>query len=129
MDAGIEAMRGQMSVKNQTLRAPEVVDETMVAQILHRSKKVVVLTGAGVSAESGIPTFRGADGFWTIGSQNYRPQEMATFKMFNEHPEELWKWYHERWSICRKSKPNAGHAAVAELERLCNRRPGGSFHP
>lgn len=118
MDAGIEAMRGQMSVKNQTLRAPEVVDETMVAQILHRSKKVVVLTGAGVSAESGIPTFRGSDGFWTVGSENYRPQELATWEKFNEMPQELWKWYQYRWGICRKAQPNAGHYALAELENL-----------
>merc|ERR1719274_488015 len=104
MDAGIAAMKQQVAKPNSyQLRAPEVVDETMVAQILHRSKNVVVLTGAGVSAESGIPTFRGSDGFWTVGSENYTPQELATFEMFNKHPEELWKWYHMRWSICRNA--------------------------
>merc|ERR1740117_1678028 len=120
MDAGVNAMRLQngMSSDSQKLRAPGVVDETMVAQILHRSKKVVVLTGAGVSAESGIPTFRGADGFWTVGSENYRPQEVATWEKFNEMPEELWHWYQYRWDICRKAKPNPGHHAIVELEKL-----------
>merc|ERR1719359_2796725 len=119
MDAGVAAMRQQVSKTNSyQLPAPRVVDETMVAQILHRSKNVVVLTGAGVSAESGIPTFRGSDGFWTVGSENYRPQELATWEKFNEMPEELWRWYQYRWGICRKAKPNSGHFALAELESL-----------
>eukprot|EP00746_Dinoflagellata_sp_MGD_P163996 gnl/MRDRNA2_/MRDRNA2_92390_c0_seq1.p1 gnl/MRDRNA2_/MRDRNA2_92390_c0~~gnl/MRDRNA2_/MRDRNA2_92390_c0_seq1.p1 ORF type:complete len:601 (+),score=121.15 gnl/MRDRNA2_/MRDRNA2_92390_c0_seq1:68-1804(+) len=121
MDAGIEAMRKQGG-SGAKLRAPEVVDEAMVAQILRRSKKVVVLTGAGVSAESGIPTFRGSDGFWTVGSENYRPQDLATWQMFNEMPHELWQWYQYRWGICRKADPNPGHYALAELESLL---PGG----
>lgn len=119
MDAGIAAMKQQVAKPNSyQLRAPEVVDETMVAQILHRSKNVVVLTGAGVSAESGIPTFRGSDGFWTVGSENYRPQELATWEKFNEMPHELWRWYQYRWGICRKAEPNPGHYALAELESL-----------
>merc|ERR1719420_2829866 len=105
----------------------KIVGEDAIAQVLRRSKKVVFLTGAGISAESGIPTFRGSDGFWTIGSKNYRPQEMATFEMFNKHPDQLWKWYHMRWSICRNAKPNPGHAAVVELEKLIMRQEGSSF--
>ena len=58
------------------------------------------------------------------GSENYRPQEMATFEMFNKHPEELWKWYHMRWSICRNAAPNAGHAAVVDLEKLITTQEG-----
>merc|ERR1719169_116552 len=118
MDAGIAAMRNQVNPNGQKLRAPEVVDETMVAQIIHRSKKIVVLTGAGVSAESGIPTFRGSDGFWTVGSENYRPQELATWQKFDENPEELWRWYQYRWGVCRKAQPNAGHHALVELDSL-----------
>merc|ERR1719379_114600 len=117
MDAGIEAMRKQAGSADD-LRCAEVVDEAIVAQILRRSKKVVVLTGAGVSAESGIPTFRGSDGFWTVGSENYRPQELATWEKFNEMPEELWRWYQYRWGICTKANPNPGHYALAELEGL-----------
>lgn len=120
---------GHMLGVHQEVEAPpaKLVNEDAVAQVLRRSKKVVFLTGAGISAESGIPTFRGADGFWTIGSQNYRPQEMATYAMFRDHPDELWKWYHMRWGICRGSEPNPGHYAVADLEKMV-RNKGGSFH-
>merc|ERR1719359_1387780 len=106
-----------VSAAPETRSAAMVSPET-VAQVLRRSQKVVLLTGAGISAESGIPTFRGADGFWTVGSDNYRPQELATWEKFNEMPQELWKWYQYRWGICRKAQPNAGHYALAELENL-----------
>jgi NAD-dependent deacetylase len=99
-------------------RPGELITEARVAQVLRRAKKVVVLTGAGVSAESGIPTFRGADGYWTVGSKNYRPQELVTWEKFNEHPDELWRWYQYRWGICTKAKPNPGHHALVELEKL-----------
>merc|ERR1719420_1730347 len=121
-------MKGMMGgLAGPKLRPGALVPVETMAQVLRRSKNVVLLTGAGISAESGIPTFRGADGFWTIGSENYRPQEMATFEMFDKHPEELWKWYHMRWSICRNASPNPGHFAVAELEQFV-RSAGGNFH-
>ncbi len=78
--------------------------------------RVVVLTGAGVSAESGIPTFRGAEGYWVVGSKNYMPQEMATREMFDRAPEEVWRWYLYRFGVCRFAQPNAGHAALVRLE-------------
>ena len=81
----------------------------------------MVLTGAGISAESGIPTFRGADGFWTVGSKHYQPQELATWEKYNEMPEELWRWYQYRWGICLKAKPNPGHVAVVELQKLVDK--------
>jgi len=98
------------------LRPVEQVDEARVAQILRRASRLVVLTGAGVSAESGIPTFRGADGYWTVGSENYRPQELATWKKFDEMPEELWRWYQYRWGVCTKASTNPGHHALVDLE-------------
>ncbi|MFK8042643.1 Sir2 family NAD-dependent protein deacetylase, partial [Congregibacter sp.] len=52
------------------------------------------ITGAGVSAESGIPTFRGEDGFWTIGSRNYTPQEMATRAMYEQDSLQFLRWYY-----------------------------------
>ena len=58
---------------------------------------LLYITGAGVSAESGIPTFRGADGFWTVGSINYTPQEMATRNMYENNPEEFLLWYFKRF--------------------------------
>jgi len=78
--------------------------------------RVVALTGAGISAESGIPTFRGADGYWVVGSRNYMPQEMATREMFDRSPEEVWRWYLYRFGACRLAQPNAGHAALVRLE-------------
>jgi NAD-dependent deacetylase len=76
---------------------------------------IAVLTGAGISAESGIPTFRGADGFWTVGSRHYHPQEIATRRAFAAMPREVWSWYLSRRHACRDARPNAGHEALAQL--------------
>lgn len=80
--------------------------------------KMVVLTGAGISAESGIPTFRGKEGYWKVGSVNYQPQQIGTYAMFKENPKEVWKWYLFRQTVCNASEPNAGHYAVAEMEKI-----------
>lgn len=85
---------------------------------------IVVLTGAGISAESGIPTFRGPEGYWTPGSQVYRPEELATRRFFEEEPEIFWRWYLFRLGICRDARPNAAHVALVDLER----RHCGAFH-
>lgn len=79
--------------------------------------QITVLTGAGISAESGIPTFRGPEGFWTVGSRVYMPQEMATLAMFQRRPEEVWSWYLYRLGVCLFTRPNPGHLALAEMER------------
>lgn len=99
-------------------RPAEEIDIFRAAQTIRRSRRVVVLTGAGISAESGIPTFRGSDGYWTVGSENYRPQELATWQKYNEMPEELWKWYQYRWGVCRKARANPGHYALVGMESL-----------
>ncbi len=67
------------------------------------------ITGAGVSAESGIPTFRGEDGYWTIGSANYTPQEMATRRMYLNQPDEFLLWYFKRFAKYRNIRPNSVH--------------------
>ncbi|TRX57043.1 SIR2 family NAD-dependent protein deacylase [Thalassomonas sp. M1454] len=67
------------------------------------------ITGAGVSSESGIPTFRGEDGFWTIGSKNYTPMEMATRAMYENNPEQFLSWYYHRFATYRNHGPNAVH--------------------
>jgi len=67
------------------------------------------ITGAGVSASSGIPTFRGNDGFWTIGSKNYTPQEMATRSMYENNPGDFLLWYFKRFASYRSVKPNPAH--------------------
>lgn len=77
---------------------------------------VVWLTGAGVSAESGIPTFRGKEGYWTVGAREYHPQELATFEAFSELPEEVWAWYLYRRGVCHAAAPNAGHRALVAVE-------------
>ena len=79
---------------------------------------IVVLTGAGISAESGIPTFRGKDGYWVVGSKEYHPEEMATHAMFKRNPDTVWAWYLYRRGVCKGARPNAGHYAVVGLERL-----------
>lgn len=95
-----------------------MLDPKLIELLRVRSgENVCVLTGAGISAESGIPTFRGTDGFWTHGSRNYMPEEMATAYMFESHPEEVWRWYLYRFGVCRHAQPNAAHRALVELEQ------------
>ncbi|KAA1154395.1 SIR2 family NAD-dependent protein deacylase [Pseudoalteromonas distincta] len=67
------------------------------------------ITGAGVSAASGIPTFRGEDGYWTIGSKNYTPMEMATRAMYQNAPKEFLAWYYHRFATYRNHGPNDVH--------------------
>ncbi len=83
---------------------------------------ITVLTGAGISAESGIPTFRGPEGYWTVGSRNYQPEEMGTVAMFRKAAREVWKWYIYRRSVCRRADPNQGHHALAAMEQLLGDR-------
>ena len=78
-----------------------------------KTKQKVFITGAGVSAESGIPTFRGQDGFWTIGSSNYTPQQMATRAMFLSQPDEFLLWYFKRFATYRNLNPNPVHKWLA----------------
>jgi NAD-dependent deacetylase len=80
------------------------------------------MTGAGISAESGIPTFRGPEGYWTVGSKVYHPQEMATFAMFRRRPDEVWQWYLHRATVCRRADPNPGHEAVVDMDCLLGER-------
>src|SRR5262245_34496521 len=85
-------------------------------------QKVIVLTGAGVSAESGIPTFRGKEGYWTVGAREYHPQELATHAAFEAMPLEVWAWYLYRRGVCRAAAPNPAHAAIAAIERALGNR-------
>ncbi len=73
--------------------------------------RVFVLTGAGVSAESGIPTFRGKDGYW----RNLNPAKLATPEAFAKDPGLVWEWYRERRQRIRNAQPNAAHKAIAKL--------------
>src|SRR5690606_38950744 len=77
--------------------------------------RLVVLTGAGVSADVGIPTFRGADGYWTAGGRNYQPMELATRQAFLRAPEIVWSWYLYRRSVCLATQPGDAHRALVRL--------------
>ncbi|MBI3473317.1 MAG: NAD-dependent deacylase [Candidatus Solibacter usitatus] len=81
-------------------------------QWVRSAPAVVALTGAGISAESGIPTFRGSDGLWN----QYRPEELATPEAFARDPRLVWEWYQWRRELIAKAEPNAGHRALVELE-------------
>ncbi|MBT9584999.1 RNA polymerase subunit sigma [bacterium] len=94
----------------------------MSLQRLRDPGMVVFLSGAGISAESGIPTFRGPEGYWTVGAREYHPQELATFHAFSQMPEEVWAWYLYRRSVCQAAQPNAGHSLLADLEQLLGER-------
>lgn len=80
---------------------------------LIKADSVAVFTGAGISAESGVPTFRGEDGLW----KKFRPEELANFDAFIRNPDLVWEWYRYRKKIIADIKPNAGHYALAEMER------------
>ncbi|MDW8326703.1 MAG: NAD-dependent deacylase [Anaerolineales bacterium] len=80
---------------------------------LRRARHVAALTGAGISAESGVPTFRDAQtGLWA----QYRPEELATPQAFRRDPALVWNWYEWRRSLVRQAAPNPGHLALAHLE-------------
>ncbi len=80
---------------------------------LKNAESVLFFTGVGISAESGVPTFRGKEGLW----KNYRPEELATLNAFLENPDRVWEWYEYRRGIVRKAKPNAAHLAIVEFEK------------
>jgi NAD-dependent deacetylase len=84
------------------------------AQALRASQHLVVLTGAGISKESGIPTFRDAlDGLWA----QYDPQQLATPRAFRRNPRLVWDWYSHRRDLLAQAQPNPAHYAIADLER------------
>lgn len=87
------------------------ISDTLVDR-LAEAEHVAVLTGAGVSAESGIPTFRDPDGLW----EKFDPQELANVEAFLENPELVQGWYRHRRHLVEEAEPNAGHRALAEME-------------
>lgn len=86
------------------------------ARLLNNASRMAVLTGAGVSSESGIPTFRDKmTGLWA----NYSPEELATPFGFLKNPDLVWQWYDMRRTMVEEAQPNAGHFALVALEELC----------
>jgi NAD-dependent deacetylase len=80
--------------------------------ILALSRSITVLTGAGISAESGIPTYRDTDGLWN----KYRAEDFSSVEAFKEDPVKVWQWYHARRTAMAQAEPNPAHKALTELE-------------
>ena len=89
-------------------------ENVQVREWLKQASSVAVLTGAGVSAESGVPTFRGKNGLW----KQYRAEDLATPQAFARDPKLIWEWYDWRRGLLAQAKPNPGHRALAEIEKL-----------
>jgi|SRR3990172_3676210 len=87
------------------------IDQSLIEH-LKNARSLVFFTGAGISAESGIPTFRGENGIW----KKLKPEELANFDAFMRNPEMVWEWYNHRKKIIHESKPNPGHLTIAEMQ-------------
>lgn len=101
---------------------PEPPFSDRLVRALADARRVAILTGAGTSAESGVPTFRDPGGLW----ERFRPEELANVEAFLRNPALVQGWYTHRREIVQGVEPNAGHYALAELERLLIER-GGEF--
>ena len=88
-------------------------DLSRLIPLLQAAEKIVASTGSGISAESGVPTFRGEDGLW----KTYRAEELATPMAFAHNPELVWEWYDWRRQLMASKEPNAGHQVLAEWEK------------
>lgn len=99
------------------LGQPAAVSLARARAWLAAARRVVALAGAGLSAESGVPTFRGAGGLW----RNFRPEELATPAAFAQQPRLVWEWYDWRRQAIARAEPNAGHRALAALEARAER--------
>jgi NAD-dependent deacetylase len=90
-------------------------DLGLVREKIAAARSLAVLTGAGISADSGVPTFRGADGLW----RNFRAEDLATPEAFERDPRLVWEWYNWRRELIATKQPNPAHLALVELERRC----------
>ena len=89
-------------------------DYKLAAQLIKEAKNIIIFTGAGISAESGIPTFRGKDGLWN----KYNPHELATYEAFMKNPKLVWEWYDFRRQLIKKASPNKAHIILAKWEKF-----------
>lgn len=87
-----------------------------IKEYIWNKEKIVFVTGAGISQESGIPTFRGKDGLW----KNSDVMQLATINAFYDNPKLVWEWYNERRNNIFQANPNQGHNAIAELEKYAS---------
>jgi len=87
------------------------IDQSLIEK-LKSARSLVFFTGAGISAESGIPTFRGKDGIW----KKLKPEELANFDAFMSNPDMVWEWYNHRKKIIHEAQPNKGHLTITEMQ-------------
>jgi len=104
--------RGPIGILPPVMKTIEI-DRAVLHALENRRARVVVSTGAGVSAESGVPTFRDANGLW----KNVRPEELATPEAFARDPRRVWEWYEYRRGVVRTVLPNPGHCELVRWER------------
>ena len=88
----------------------------LIEDQIKKFRKIIFVTGAGISQESGIPTFRGKDGLW----KNHDAMKLATIDAFYNNPKLVWEWYNERRMNIFQAQPNPGHRAIAELEKYAD---------
>ncbi|MEI7487506.1 MAG: Sir2 family NAD-dependent protein deacetylase [Chryseobacterium sp.] len=98
--------------------------EDIIQQVYKKEKRnlFTFLTGAGISSDSGIPTYRGTDGIWVKGTQFHKPEEFGTFKYFKEHPEEVLQYALFRKKMFENVEPNQSHFELAEIENILQNR-------
>ncbi len=101
-----------LSIANKLVRNMNHNNVIKIRKSLEGSKSLTVLTGAGVSADSGVPTFRGKDGLW----KNFRAEELATPQAFERDPELVWEWYNMRREKLATISPNPAHHAIVDME-------------
>ncbi|HKV91412.1 MAG TPA: NAD-dependent protein deacylase [Candidatus Angelobacter sp.] len=99
-------------MKNEIQKQESNPEFLLVLEKLRTSRNILALTGAGISAESNIPTFRGEGGWW----RSQDPKQLATFAAFKTNPQFVWEWYEHRREIIAQASPNLAHKALAELE-------------
>jgi NAD-dependent deacetylase len=109
-DYEVGAEAEALHARHSTTVAPFVLE---LAALLRERQPCVVLTGAGISTESGIPDFRSPTGIWA----RYDPMEYATISAFRRDPVKVWEFYALRFALLARAEPNAGHVVLAELER------------
>ena len=121
LSLNLEIGGNSMSViEEESKYSPQKMAASTASELLKDKKNIVILTGAGLSAASGIPTFRGNDGLWT---KKYKfcdkPEDLATLSFFEAHPEVKWEWTHDFYELCKKSEPNEGHQAILKFQEYC----------
>ncbi|XP_026053016.1 NAD-dependent protein deacylase sirtuin-5, mitochondrial [Carassius auratus] len=107
---------GRWTAVNQIIRKNS--DMAEFREIFSQARHIAVITGAGVSAESGVPTIRGAEGRW----RSWKTQDLATPECFSRHPSRVWEFYQYRRELTLNAPPSAAHRAIAECEARLSRQ-------